>query len=144
MMWAVTALPLPLPLSWPKVGVRASPRNESQFLFFRLRSIHYLNNCKYITISSNVWLPDIMTRRYRAPLGLAGNVYRPEWKLCARLLVKLSDRVVYMYRLHVAREKAVCHNHTIHQTEILALLDRWVRNTASFKMLCAQKNCLSL
>jgi hypothetical protein len=34
--------------------------------------------------------------------------------------------------------------HTIHQTEIPALLDSWVKNTSSVKMLCAQKKLLLL
>jgi hypothetical protein len=34
--------------------------------------------------------------------------------------------------------------HTIHQSEIPALLDRWVTNTPSVKMLCPQKNCFSI
>jgi len=29
--------------------------------------------------------------------------------------------------------------HTIHQTEISALLESWVKNTTSVKMLCPQK-----
>jgi len=29
--------------------------------------------------------------------------------------------------------------HTVHQTEILALLDSWVTNTPSVKMVCTQK-----
>jgi len=33
--------------------------------------------------------------------------------------------------------------HTILQTEISALLDSWVTNTPSVKMLCPQKNLLS-
>jgi hypothetical protein len=33
--------------------------------------------------------------------------------------------------------------HTIRQTEIPALLDRWVTNTPSVKMPCPQKNCLT-
>jgi len=33
---------------------------------------------------------------------------------------------------------AICHSHTISQTEIPALLDSWVTNTPSAKMLCPQ------
>ena len=42
----------------------------------------------------------------------------------------------------VAYEMAVV-THTIHQTEIPTLLDSWVTNTPSVKMLCPQKNLLS-
>ena len=34
--------------------------------------------------------------------------------------------------------------HTIRQTQIPALLNSWVTNTPSVKMLCPQKNCLFL
>jgi len=34
--------------------------------------------------------------------------------------------------------------YTIRETEILALLDRWVTNTPFVTMLCPQRNCVSV
>ena len=46
--------------------------------------------------------------------------------------------------MHITHETAICLTHTIPQTEITALLDNWVKNTPSIKMVCPQKKLLLL
>jgi len=55
-----------------------------------------------------------------------------------------SPAIILKTQIYVALETVGFVTHTIRQTENPALLDIWVTNTTSLKMLCAQTNCLSL
>jgi len=44
----------------------------------------------------------------------------------------------------ITHEIAVFLTHTIPQTEIPPLLDSWVKNAPSIKLVCPQRNCFSL
>jgi len=56
---------------------------------------------------------------------------------------KYISYLIIPYHISLIEQQFVI-THTICQTEIPALLDRWVTNTSSVKMLWAQKNCCPL
>jgi hypothetical protein len=55
-----------------------------------------------------------------------------------------SPVIILKTQIYVAPETAGFVTHTIRQTENPALIDSWITNTTSLKMLRAQTNCMSL